>query len=241
MKINCLIIDDEPLAINVIKNYLARFEGFEVVGTCENAIDGFNLLSEHSVDLLFLDINMPMLNGMEFLRGLDHPPYTIITTAHREYAVESFELNVVDYLVKPISFSRFIKAIDKARHLLRDEKSLKEEASDEHESTQKSIFIKVDKKMVKLAFNDILYIESLKDYVRVKTLHEDFITHENLSSMAKLLPAEQFLRIHRSFTINLSKVKAIDGNCVEIMGKLIPIGRNYQKQTKQIILESCLN
>ncbi|MCG8476715.1 MAG: LytTR family DNA-binding domain-containing protein [Cytophagales bacterium] len=240
MKITCLIIDDEPLAINIIKNYLARFEGFEIAGTCENAVEAFNTLSECHVDLLFLDINMPMLNGIEFLKGLDSPPLTIITTAYREYAVESFELNVIDYLIKPISFSRFVKAINKAKRLLKsDAAPEKEKNSSEADSAQRSIFIKVDKKMIRLAFDDILYIESLKDYVRIKTLHEDFITHENLGGMGKLLPSDQFLRIHRSFAINLEKVKSIEGNCVEVFGKMLPIGRNYQKQTKQLILDSC--
>ncbi|MCG8475837.1 MAG: LytTR family DNA-binding domain-containing protein [Cytophagales bacterium] len=243
MKIKCLIIDDEPLAINILKNYLARFEGFEIAGTYGNAVEAFNNSGECPADLLFLDINMPMLNGMEFLKGLNAPPLTIITTAYREYAVESFELNVIDYLVKPISFSRFIKAINKAKHLLKTDAPYNEKNGNgngnDTDNIQRSIFIKVNKKMIRLAFNDILYIESLKDYVRIKTLHEDFITHENLAGMSKLLPSEQFLRIHRSFTINLMKVKSIEGNCVEISGKLLPIGRNYQKHTKQLILDSC--
>ncbi len=239
MKVRCLIIDDEPLAINVIKNYLSRFDGFDVVATSENAIDGYNILSENEVDLVFLDINMPMLNGIEFLKGLENPPLIIITTAYRDYAVESFELNVTDYLVKPISFPRFLKAINKAKKLVKGvqeqgKAELEEAETNDHQST--SVFLKVDKKMVKVPYNEILYIESLKDYVRVKTKHEDLITHQNLNGMTKILPGDMFLRIHRSYTINLEKVKAIDGNCVEIAGKLIPIGRNYQKDTKQIIM-----
>ena len=242
MKQKCLIIDDEPLAINVIKKYLTQFEGFELVGTCQNAIEAFNILSQKEIDLVFLDINMPQLNGIDFLKSLEKPPTVIVTTAYREYAVESYELDVIDYLVKPIAFPRFMKALHKVSRLLLDKTGMEEETeqgikSEEKESARDTFtFFKVDKKMIKVYFKDILYIESLKDYVRIKTIYEDLITHYNLTGISSVLPEDDFMRIHRSYTIALDKVKAIEGNCVEIAGKLLPIGRNFTKAVKDRIL-----
>ena len=236
-KIKCMIVDDEPLAINVIKKHLLHFDQLELVATCENAIEAFNTLSEQTIELIFLDINMPKLSGMELLKNLESTPMVIITTAYREYAVESFELDVLDYLVKPIAFPRFMKAIHKALRLHQNWTSegtlIAEQGSTK---APDFIFLKVNKKMVKVFFEDILFIESLKDYVRVKTIYEDLITHYNLSGITELLPISQFLRIHRSYTIALNKVKAIDGNSIEIADKSLPIGRNYVKEVKGKIL-----
>lgn len=229
MKIKCLIVDDEPLAINVIKNHLTAFDDLEVMGSCGDAVEAFNFIKAQPADLIFLDINMPELNGMEFIRSLEKPPLVIITTAYREYAVEGFELNVFDYLVKPISFPRFVKAVDKVLEHFQIKGS---KGSDENDY----IFIKVDKKIVKVYYNDILYVESLKDYVRVVTKTENHITHQNLGTFTASLPETQFIRIHRSYTISLDKIKALDGNDIEITNKKIPIGRNYQAEIKKRIL-----
>ncbi len=237
MKIKCLIIDDEPLAIKIIKKHLESFEDFEVIHTYTNPIEAFNLLAQEPIDLVFLDINMPRLNGIEFIRNLTSSPYIIITTAYREYAVEGFELDVIDYLVKPISLKRLMKALNKVSYLINIKTELVNNASKTSTSKKKHhFFVKVNKKMVKIHFNDILYIESLKDYVSIKTIEKDYITHYNLSAITKLVPEYDFMRIHRSFTIALNKVNAIEGNCIHIHDKMIPIGRNYVKEVKGKIL-----
>lgn len=233
MKLKCMIVDDEPLAINVIKNYLVNFENFEVVGSSRDAVEGFNFLSKHKVDVIFLDINMPTISGLDLLKSLQDPPSVVITTAYREYAVESFELEVVDYLVKPFSLQRFMKTINRI-----EKRQLKTEAPgvDTSETDREHVFLKVDKKMVKVYLSEVLYIESLKDYVRVTTLQEDLINHNNLVSIMDLLPADNFIRIHRSYIIAKDKVKAINGNQVEIGDQLLPIGRNYRKDIKNLLL-----
>ena len=199
-------------------------------------MDAFSYISENPVDLLFLDINMPALNRLDFLKSLKKPPLVIITSAYRDYAVEGFELNVLDYLVKPISFQRFLKAMDKANTALRE--TPVQTVATVPESAKAFIFLKVDKKMVKVYLDEILYIESLKDYVRVRTVYEDLVTHQNLNSMAKILPSDEFIKIHKSYTISVDKVKSIEGNCVEIASKLLPIGRNFRKEVKEHILQS---
>lgn len=238
MKIHCQIVDDEPLAINVIKKFLEQFQNTEVVSSCENAMDAFAYISENPVDLLFLDINLPTLNGLDFLKSLKEPPLVIITSAYRDYAVEGFELNVLDYLVKPISFQRFLKAMDKANTAIREKHAINQPLVNSPEGSKSFIFLKVDKKMVKVYLDEILYIESLKDYVRIRTVYEDLVTHHNLNSMAKILPSDSFIRIHKSYTISVDKVKSIEGNCVEIASKLIPIGRNFRKQVKEHLLKA---
>ncbi len=236
MKTKCLIVDDEPLAINIIAKFLQQFQYAEVVGTCENAMEAFSYVSENPVDLLFLDINMPTINGLDFLKSLKSPPLVVITSAYRDYAVDGFELNVLDYLVKPISFQRFLKAMDKVTGAMREKNKPEIAVMNTPEKPKSFIFLKVDKKMVKVYLDEILYIESLKDYVRIRTVYEDLVTHQNLNSMAKILPTDNFIRIHKSYTIAIDKVKSIEGNCVEIATKLIPIGRNFRKETKQQIL-----
>ncbi len=238
MAMQCLVVDDEPLAIKVMKQFIDQFEDLTIVATCQNAMEAFKFLGGHPIDLIFLDINMPTIDGLDFLKSLQNPPMVIITTAYREYAVEGFELDVLDYLVKPISFQRFLKAISKAKEVYTTKNEAINTENNVLESQKAHIFLKVDKKMVKIYLNEILYVESLKDYVRVRTVYEDFITHQNLNGMAKLLPGEHFIRIHKSYTVAMDKVKAIDGNCVEIGGKLIPIGRSYRKAAKEKILKT---
>lgn len=236
MEVKCLIVDDEPLAIKVLERYLAEVEDFRCVGTCANAVEAMRFLADHPVDLIFLDINMPKLSGMEFLRTLKNPPLIAITTAYREYALESYDYDVVDYLVKPIEFPRFFRMVQKVLERLK----IKPSAADLPETPDQKpdhLFLKVDKKSVKVFFKDILYIESLKDYVMVRTATEDLIVHHNLQSFTELLPPEHFMRIHRSYTVSLDKIKALDGNQVVIGGKHLPIGRNYQPDVKGRILK----
>ena len=220
-----MIVDDEPLAIDIIENYLFRLDARNIT-RCENAVDAFQALQTRAYDLIFLDIEMPLLSGLEFLKSIKDPPGIIITTAYREYAVEGFELEVIDYLVKPISFPRFMKAIEKT--LKTNRQPLKNEEPG-RPGVSEYLFLKVDRKFVKVLIKDILYIESLKDYVRVKTADHAWITYQSLADITDKLPPEKFIRVHRSFTIAIDKVSTIDGNCVEIAGKLIPISREHRQ------------
>jgi DNA-binding LytR/AlgR family response regulator len=221
-----MIVDDEPLAIDVIENYLQRLNAKSIT-RCENAVDAFQALQDRPYDLVFLDIEMPLLSGLEFLKSITDPPGIIITTAYREYAVEGFELEVIDYLVKPISFPRFMKAMEKVlkanRQPLRNEEI-------PHPAESEYLFLKVDRKFVKVLIKDILYIESLKDYVRVKTADHAWISYQSLADITDKLPSGKFVRVHRSFTIAIDKVSMIEGNCVEIAGKLIPISREHRQE-----------
>lgn len=235
MKFKCLIIDDEPLAINVIKTHLSHFNAFEVANTFESAIDAFNYLSSKPVQLLFLDINLPGLSGIDFIKNLDHPPAVIVTTAYREYAVESFELDVLDYLVKPVAFPRFMKAIDKAASHLQQHDKVHPGAALQAEP-EDYIFVRADKKNIKVQHADILYIESLKDYIRIKTIYEDLIVHQNLSQFTSQLPADKFLRIHRSFTVSFEKISSMSGTKLYVGPKALPIGRIFQKEVKNSVL-----
>ena len=233
MKIKCIIIDDEPLAVKVIKNHLKEFENIELVATYNMPILALPDIESNEIDVIFLDINMPKMSGLDFLRTLTNRPHIVITTAYREYAVESFDLDVLDYLVKPIPFGRFIKAINKVYsriNLERDKLSEKTFKEDPY------IFLKVDKKLMKIKLNDILYIESLKDYIKVNTVLGDYLVHKSMTSISEELPSENFIRIHRSFTIAINKITAIEGNSVEIANRRIPIGRNYLQTAKQKIL-----
>jgi DNA-binding LytR/AlgR family response regulator len=220
-----MIVDDEPLAIDVIENYLQRLDATTVT-RCGNAVEAFQVLQKVPVDCIFLDIEMPLLSGLDLLKTLKEPPAIIITTAYRDYAVEGFELEVIDYLVKPISFPRFMKALEKVGKLSRPAPQKDEEPT---ATGKEHLFLKVDKKFVKIAINNILYIESLKDYVRVKTRDNAYITYQSLTEITDKLPAAQFARVHRSYTIALDKINLIDGNCVDIDGKLIPISREHRQ------------
>lgn len=232
MKIKCIIIDDEPLAIKVLQNHLNEFQNMELIGTFSSPLDALPMIEGNEIDVLFLDINMPKMNGLDFLKSLTTRPLTIITTAYREFAVESFDLDVLDYLVKPIPFGRFLKAINKITNRINLEKEKSTEISFREEPF---IFLKVDKKLMKIKLNDILYIESLKDYIKVITLIGDFLVHKSMTSISEELPSENFIRIHRSYTIAINKIKSVEGNSVEIANRRIPIGRNYLQYTKQKI------
>lgn len=236
--IKSLIVDDESLAAKVIETYLEPLTEFEIVGVLPTAIDAYNFLSNNEVDLIFLDINMPSLSGLDFLKSLKEPPMVIITTAYREYAIEGFDLDVIDYLVKPIPLPRFLHALDKVKNNLTTPESTSSIDDHENISTDKHVLLKVDKKILRIELENIFYIESLKDYIRVKTKIGDFITHQTLTAITNLLPSNNFIRIHRSYTIALNKVDALNGNAVEINNNLLPIGRNYLSEVKEIILKS---
>lgn len=235
MKIKCIIIDDEPLAIKVLENFLNDFNNMELIATFNTAVAALPTLEKDEIEVIFLDINMPKMSGLEFLRSLSKKPLVVITTAYREFAVESFDLDVLDYLVKPIPFGRFLKTIHKITSQINLKKGNIDDASlkkDPH------IFLKVDKKLIKVKLRDILYIESLKDYIKVITTLENYLVHRSMISIVEELPSEIFIRIHRSFTISINKIKSIEGNSVEIDNRRIPIGRNYLQFVKQKILNN---
>lgn len=225
----CIIVDDEPLAIEVIESYVDRLDDFEIVAKCSNALKAFEILQKQTIDVIFLDIQMPKLTGIEFLKSLQNPPQIIFITAYRDYAIESYELDIVDYLLKPISFDRFLKAIGK---LYRENKTIQSVSSLHQviEQEEAYIYLKVDKKMVKILLKDILYIESLKDYVRIKTTGKTVVTHQKISYLEEKLPEECFIRIHRSYIVSLSKVESYSSTTIEVPSQELPIGRNYKNQ-----------
>ena len=233
MIINCLIIDDEPLAINVIKNHIKEIDNLNVIDTFNSAIDALNFMKSNTVDLLFLDINMPLLDGLDFIKSLDKKPMIVITTAYSEYAIKTYELEVLDYLMKPISFPRFLKAVNRAFKELNSNLT-----SNLKVAKRAHIFIKVDKKkMQKIYLDEILIIESLRDYLKIKTITNKYIIHSTLSSFTEKLPSNNFIRIHRSFTIAIDKIEAVQGNSVEIDGIKYVIGRSYIEHVKNRILQ----
>lgn len=231
MKKKCIIIDDEPLAINVISNYLDQMNDFILADTFNNALDGLNYLSNNVIDLIFLDINMPIMDGLTFIKSLDHKPMIIITSAHEEFAVKSYELDVLDYLVKPISLPRFIQSLNKVN------KNSNKIKSPQLSNERPFIFIKIDKKkMQKIFLDELLVIECLKDYLKIITTTKNHIIHETLSNFTEQLPLDKFIRIHRSFTVSIDKIDTIEGNSVEIGGIRYVIGRTYVKEVKDRIL-----
>jgi|TARA_B100000768_G_scaffold63058_1_gene61079 DNA-binding LytR/AlgR family response regulator len=235
MSTKCLIIDDEPLAINVIKNYLNDINDIVIVDTFSNAIDAINFLKDNHVDLIFLDINMPVFDGLSFIKSLEKKPLIVITTAYKEYAAETYELDVTDYLVKPISFPRFMKSINKVFSNI--EKNKKNNSITKN--NRPFVFLRINKKKLqKVYLDEILVIESLKDYLKISTSTERFIIHQTLSSFTEELPKEKFIRIHRSFTISIDKVESIEGNSIEIDGVRYVIGRTYIDSVKKILINN---
>ena len=241
--IRAIIVDDEPLAQEILETYIQKMPNVELVAKCDNALEANEILRATSVDLMFLDIQMPQLSGIEFLKTLANPPYVVFTTAHADYAVQGFELDAVDYLLKPISFERFIKAVNKvAAHITSRKQHDAENGNTE--SNDDFIFVKADKKLVKINFEDILYIEGLKDYVIIRQETGRVITLQTMKSLEDKLPLSKFKRIHRSFIVNIKRITAIVGNMVEIMesGKIkqLPIGKNYRDELMDIISDNKL-
>jgi len=232
MKIRCLIIDDEPLAIKVITNHLSQIDDYELVESFSNAIDGLNYLKDHSIDLIFLDINMPIMDGLSFIKSLENKPLIIITSAHEEFAVKTYELDVLDYLVKPISLPRFIQSLNKVKKVSNQLKGTLFEMKE-----RPFLFVKIDKKkMQKIYLDELLVIECLKDYLKIITTTKKYIIHETLSNFTDQLPSDRFIRIHRSFTISIDKIDTLEGNSVEIGGIRYVIGRTYNKDVKDKLL-----
>jgi two-component system LytT family response regulator len=224
MKIKCLLVDDEPLAIKLIQNHLSQLEGFEVVGTCTTAVKALDVLRTIQVDLMFMDIKMPQLTGIEFLKGLKDPPAVIITTAYREFAVDGYDLDIIDYLLKPITFERFFKAIDR---YLRSHKPKNDNG--QSAVTKTYIHLRSGSRNHRLNTQEILYIESIKDNIRVVADDGSITIKYKISDLEPDLPATSLLRIHRSFIINSDRITSYTANDIVIGGKTLPIGPNYKE------------
>lgn len=228
MKLRCLLVDDEPPALKVLASYISSINGLEIVAQCKNAIEALEVLHHRTVDVIFLDIKMPRMLGIDFLRNLSKSPKVIFVTAYRDYAVEGYELDAVDYLVKPVSFERFIKAISKLNWVLgRDQPS---SANLNNEKLESFIYLRVDKEMKKIFVNEILYIESLKDYVRIcLTDSKSLLIKQSIRSMENLLSEHKFLRVHRSFIVSIDKISSFNRLTLKVGSMDIPIGRLYKQ------------
>lgn len=241
-----MIVDDEPLALDVLETFVQRLDNLELVCRCHNAMEAYSCLQSEQVDLLFLDIQMPKLTGIDFLKSLAHPPKVIFTTAYRDYAVEGYELNVVDYLLKPIAFERFLKAVSKVsaaesqKAVAAAPVAAPTTVAATQDYKEAFIYLKADKKMVKVMLSDILYIESLKDYIRVKTETKEIISYQKISFLEEKLPTDKFLRIHRSFIVALDKIQAFSATAVDIGKTEIPIGRFYKNEVLQVLNQNNL-
>jgi DNA-binding LytR/AlgR family response regulator len=232
MKLNCLIIDDEPVARKGMEEYVREVEFLNLVANCENALKAMPYLENKAVDLLFLDIHMPKLSGIEFLKMLTDPPMVIFTTAYSEYALEGYTLNIIDYLVKPIAFERFLKAVHKAL----DFYTLQHKADIPKATPPDYFFIKCDSKYEKVNYQEVLYIEALQNYVIVHTLERKLITYLTISGLENQLPKEQFIRVHKSYLVSLQKIKAVAGHEIVINGTKIPISRNLKEEVMDRIV-----
>ena len=238
-KIRCLVIDDELPAREILKKHISRVEALEPSGDCSNAVEALSFLKDKRVDLLFLDIQMPHLLGTDFIRTLKNPPDIIFTTAFRKYAVEGFELDAVDFLLKPISFERFLKAVNKVLQLnLQGNYDGVAPPANHTESVPPFLYFRADRKMVKVLFNDILYIEGLNDYIKIITTAKTIITKHLLASLEEMLPRHEFVRIHKSFIIAINKIESFNADSVEIWKKEIPVGRSFKLNLTKILNSS---
>lgn len=224
--IKCIIVEDEPLAAKVLVDYISQVPFLQLDGTFKDAILATDWLRHNNTDLIFLDIHLPKLKGMAFLKTLTHPPAVVITTAYHQYAVEGFDLNVTDYLLKPFGFERFLIAVNKVRTTETEKQSAV--PATESPETKDFIFLNVQKKKVKILFSEIIYIESQREYIRIVTTKKEYISKMSTHEMEELLPAHLFKRIHRSFIISLSKIESYNSEMVEVNGVSIPIGRGYR-------------
>lgn len=234
MKIRTLIVDDEPHAIGIIERYIAHIPEITLVASCSNAIQAFQYLQQQAIDLIFLDVKMPGLLGTDLIRSLKQPPSVILTTAYTDYAIEGYDLNVMDYLLKPIPFERFLKAIDKVFTHYKIQAPANSEiavpARKEH-----FLYFRVDRKMVKVNTEDIYWIESQKDYIKVVLKDREILSKQKISTVEELLPEDKFVRIHRSFIVAIDKIESYLVDTVDVLGQELPIGRHYREEfNKQV-------
>jgi DNA-binding LytR/AlgR family response regulator len=236
MKISCIIIDDEPLARKGLEEYISEVDFLDLKANCENAIIANNILRNQPIDLLFLDIQMPRMSGIDFLKTLSVKPLVILTTAYSEYALQGYELDVMDYLVKPISTDRFMKAVNKAK----DYFEMKRSSAHGTGKTEDFFFIKSDKQFEKIFYNDLLFIQALENYVLLQTAERKYIAYITFQSIDEQLPNDRFLKIHKSYIIAISKVDSILGNTVRIKNHTLPISRALKDEVMKTILSKNL-
>lgn len=231
-KINCLIVDDEPLAQQVIETYIQKMPSLVLVGKCDNAMEAYEVLHNEKIDVMFLDIQMPVITDVEFLRTLQNPPAVIFTTAYPDFAMEGYDLNITDYLLKPVSFERFLKAVNKATEHI----ALQQQSAQENDTTTTDyFFVKEDSKLVKINFSDIDHIECMKDYAKIFTKQRMIVTHHTMKRFEEVLPPLQFVRIHRSYIVNIPAIQSIFGNIVETPKTKLPIGANYKDELMKMV------
>ncbi|BCY27360.1 LytR/AlgR family response regulator transcription factor [Flavobacterium okayamense] len=232
-KANCIIVDDEMAAREILESYVSQTTPLNYCGNCKNAIEAFAILNKMPIDLIFLDINMPEISGLAFAKSINKNIKIIFTTAHREHALDGFDLQAVDYLLKPISFERFLKAVNKflGENSISNFSNLKEIEIEKNDF----LFVRADRKMVKIDFSDILYIESLSDYIKINTSKKTIITRETISNIEAKLPVDLFIRIHRSYIISLNNIESFTSEFIEINKTALPISRSYKKSVLEIL------
>jgi DNA-binding LytR/AlgR family response regulator len=238
MKYQCLIVDDEPIAQQILESYISQIDSLHIAGKCSNAFEALNVLHQEHIDILFLDIKMPSLSGLEMLKTLQNPPKAILTTAFSEFGVESYEFGIVDYLLKPISFERFLKAVNKI--VIPKSANLEKEENEEKLSSDPTfIFFKADKKIHKYYFSEILFIEGSGNYVKIHTKNDKpLMVLDKLIELYDKLPQKNFIRIHKSFIVNVSHIQKIEGNMLKIQDKSIPVSATYKQKLEGLINEN---
>ncbi|MFD2540797.1 LytR/AlgR family response regulator transcription factor [Lacinutrix gracilariae] len=229
--INCLIVDDEAIAREIIATHLSKIDNINVIASCSNAMEAFNTISNHTIDLVFLDINMPEISGISFAKSINKDIKIIFTTAYRDYAVEGFELQAVDYLLKPIPFERLLKAVNTYFEVYSKAKA----ESPKEIETVDFMFVRSERRMLKVDFEAILYIESYSDYIKIHLANETIVTRETISAIEAKLPSNKFLRIHRSFIISLQSITSFTNEHVTIKEKALPISRSYKKEVLALL------
>jgi DNA-binding LytR/AlgR family response regulator len=233
----CLAIDDEPLALNIIKDFCSKIDFIDLVATCINPVEAIQLLNCHKIDLIFLDIQMPNITGLEFIRALESPPLLVFTTAYSDYALEGFELNAIDYLVKPFAFQRFFRAVNKAYEILQLRKKKTEDlvSTESHQTSLPYLMIKVEYRTVKIEVSKILFVEGLKDYVKIYCGDKPVLTKTTLKNLEEKLPSDEFIRVHKSFIVQFSKIASIENNRILINDRRIPVGNQHKRQFYNMI------
>jgi DNA-binding LytR/AlgR family response regulator len=236
MKIRCLIVDDEPLAVRLISSYVKEVPGLEVIAICNSAIEAFTVLRKQKVDLMFLDIKMPKMSGTDFLRSLSDPPKVIFTTAYRDYALDGYDLDIVDYLLKPVSLTRFLKAVAKATKLISHEHQFALNDNERPENDKAFLYLKVEKEMTKVLVKEILFIESCKEYVKLHLeKNKNLMVKQSISSMEKLLSPHRFIRVHRSYIATIEKINSFTPGYILVENHKIPIGRLYKNEVSKVL------